>query len=636
MVALTKNRTVLTLVVVTVVAYANTLGNAFVWDDQVLITDNNMIRNSTYVSALLTTDLARDASCSAAYYRPLQTLTYMWDYFVWGLNPAGYHLTNLLLHLTCVLFVWMLVYRITKHNVIALVVAAVFAVHPVNTSAVTYAAGRADSLAFIAMLGSFLLFLRYHDAADEFRLIRMAIFAASLGCFVAALFSRENALLLPILLFLYSWLLNASTKLRLRTALDRILPYIMVATGFLWWRWAVLQFQNKPTYPDVVISVTARLEMMLRSVATYAGLLAWPAHLQMDRQLPAQGPWAHVLTAAGVLMVVGLALAWKWSYHKSTVVCFGLSWFAITLLPMTGVLNLTASVAEHWLYVPSVGLYLAAVAATVQLLEALRSGNPVSSWAQVARPLAATGCAVALLILTARTIVRNMDWANPATLFATTKRSASQSTRARNNLGLEYMRQQRWDEALAELQEAHRLHPEDHTVMRSLAALYLFKGDLDQALAKHLDYLRLDPENADVLLRIAEIYDRRSDFEHAYLSYQLATTHSLCVEPRLQCGSFLLAHRRFEQALQMVAEAYDIDPGCADIFNLLGGILTERGQFEQAQQAFVMARDLDRHASTAKINLSHLAAKRAGAKTARVVASITLSSKLPATTKARP
>lgn len=608
---LTKTRVVLLLALATALAYGNALTNRFVWDDQVLITDNNLIRNSTYIPALFTTDLAHDVFCSAAYYRPVQTLSYMIDYFVWGLNPLGYHLTNLVLHLACVLLASMLIYRITKHEAVPLAVAALFAVHPVNSSAVTYIAGRADSLAFAAMLGAFLFFLRYHNIADESRLTRVTVLAASLGCFAIALFSRENAILLPILLFSYSLLFHSASKHQLRTALTRALPHVMLAITFLFWRWSVLQFHNKPTFSNITIPVTERLEMMSRSVVTYLGLMVWPAHLQMDRQLPLTGLCAHTLMVTGAVIIAALALAWKRSFSRAPVVCFGLTWFAVTLLPMTGMLNLTAPVAEHWLYVPSVGLYLALVAGTVRYLESVRLRNSVSTWTRTVRPLAATACTVALVGLTTRTIIRNADWVNPAALFTATKRSAPDSMRARNNLSLEYIHQHRWNEALSELQEAQRLHPQDLLVQKSLAALYLFKGDFDQALATHLDCLRLDPKNTGVLLRIAEIYDRRGDFERAYHYYTLATASSLGIEPRLRCGSFLLAHRRFGQALQIAAEAYNIDPGCADVFNLIGGILTESGQLEKAEQAFLMARDLDRHASTARINLDRLAAIRA-------------------------
>ncbi len=162
---LSRTRMLLGLVLLTVLAYGNTTQNGFLWDDQPHIVENSHIRNHYYLGIVFRSDLFHSPSATAVpYYRPMQTVSYMADYALWGLNPFGYHLTNLALHLGCVLLLTLLVEQFSQNRWLAGGVAAVFAVHPVLTNAVAYVAGRADSLAFGFMLAAWLLLLRSENA----------------------------------------------------------------------------------------------------------------------------------------------------------------------------------------------------------------------------------------------------------------------------------------------------------------------------------------------------------------------------------------------------------------------------------------------------------------------------------------
>lgn len=568
--ALTSSRAVVALALAVVLAYANTLRSEFVWDDEVLVKDNPTIRNFTYAPAAFVSDLARTGQSSAAYYRPLQTISYMVDYRLWGLNPAGYHLTNLVLHFVCVVLLWLVVRQFGVTSAVALVVALLFAVHPVNTNAVAYVAGRADLLAGAGLLGALLCCgaSRHADAA------RLPLFTGAILCFLIALFSRENAMLLPALVLVYGLVMDR----RPGPALRATLPFLIVLGCFLLWRTEVLRLREQPLLADWGISPADRLQILLRALATYGGLLLWPAHLQMDRQLVQGGPELHLLTAGGVAVILALVGMFR---RGAPVVRFGVAWFGVTILPVAGLLGLTATVAEHWLYLPAIGLYLAGAV----WLAGTRF-NPRWVTAVTLPVIAALGL---------RTAARNRDWRDGVTLYTATANAAPHSHRVRNNLGLAHTAAGHFQQALAELHAAEQLQPADAQLKANLAVVYQLTGQLDAAAHWNMECLRLDPHNVGTLLRIAHLYEARGNIPRARDHFMAALTVTTEVEPRLVFARFLIRQRRLREALRVVADASDLDPGNAAPFLVLGDILTLSRRYPLAAEAFAMAATLDPH-----------------------------------------
>jgi len=573
---LTRTQLLLWLVLLTVLAYANTTQNQFLWDDVVLVTNNSHIRNFHYLGVVFRSDLFHITSPTAIpYYRPIQTVSYMIDYAIWGLNPFGYHLSNLLLHLSCVLLLALLMEQLSANRLLATAVAGLFAVHPVLTNAVAYVAGRADMLAFIGMLSAWLLFLRNNKIA----------FTASLLCYLGALCSRENAFLFPVLIFLQCRILN---RLSWRQSLWNTLPFLLLAATFAAWRCAVLTLHGPFQSPQWAMPWTLRIQIPFRTLATYLGLLVWPAHLQMERQVVTGGLWLYCLTAGGILATAVLIGGLAWSRKHCPLAFFGLWWFILTLLPVSGIFPLNATVAEHWLYVPCVGFFLAIVA-----LVPFRRSTAILGL-------------IALAALTTRTILRNQDWQDAITFYTRTKQQAPHSAAVRVNLGLQYAADGQTNQALSELLTAERLAPGASYSGEKLATFYLKQGDLAQAQGKLADALQLNPHNPDALMQVAMVWERRGDFRKARFYYLRAMAHTLNVSLRLEYGQFLLRHRRHHEALQIADEACALEPPNAQAHNLRGVVLAELGRFDEAQKEFETAKHLDRHSHHATRNLARL------------------------------
>ena len=569
------------LVVMTALAYWNTLGNEFIWDDTMLVVNNSYIRNFSYLGPAFRTDLFHgNSSWVATHYRPLQTVSYMLDYAVWGLNPFGYHLTNLLLHALCAVLVFALVRRIFEHHALAFATALLFAVHPVNTNGITYIAGRADPMAFAGMLGALLLFDAYRKNRN------LTIYAASLVCYAAALFSRESALLFPVLLVLYIVFVKAPWR--------AIVPFVLLAIAFAILRQVTLAeaqaWEGRPTAIAWALPVSVRWQIPFRSLATYLGLLIWPAHLQMERQVVFGHPMLPALTMAGViafvLLVAGIIVAWR----RSRPTAFGLLWFVLLLVPMLGVLNLNATVAEHWVYMASVGFYLAIVSLGLKL--PARIGYSVFG--------------AVIIALMARTISRNTDWTDAATFYARTAKAAPYSASVRANLSRQYAEGGRTDRAFEELLAAERLDPQSAPVKLKLAVAHMVRGD-EAAARRTLDEcLTLAPRNMSALLLAAEFAEADGDLYRARQCLLTAMDAASNPLPAVHYAQFLLRQKEFDKAVTVARQAVALEPGNANLHNLLGVVLAETGQFDEAQRAFEKAARLDRHSPDAKRNLQKL------------------------------
>jgi len=597
---LSRCKSLLVLALFVTVSYGNALLGDFVWDDNILIVDNTYIRNCTYVPAAFLTDLFHDYTVGVAtHYRPLQTISFTMDYALWGLTPLAFHLTNLLLHLLCVVLVWLLMERLGLSRWMSLFVAGLFSVHPVNTNAISYISGRADPLALASMLGAFLLYIEHRKSG------RLIFYLASMVCYLLALLSRESAMLFPLLLAAHSLLLSKDHSPRWRNALFTVLPYALLMISFAFWRAAVLEIQGKPLHTDWTFSLLVRIQVFFRALATYIGLIFWPAHLQMERQVVLGGLRLHLLTAAGVFIsVVGLTLA-RWAYRHCRLALFGLIWFATTLMPVLGFLKLNATVAEHWLYCPAIGFFLAIVAAVSTLRDRIHWLHTLAlNW------FIRIVCISAILALMTRTFVRNLDWANPSSLYAVTKESAPYSAGVRCNLGHELINEGQPGRALTELLIAERLEPRYPRAKSNLAAFYIQQNNLSTARRYTMECLRLDSNNTIGLLQLAGIAEQEGNLYEARSSFLQAIGTTLDVRPRLQYGAFLVRQHQWLEAWRILREARSIEPGNAEVFNLIGVFFAENRQLEKAAESFAMARSLDRHSPNADMNLGRLATLR--------------------------
>ncbi len=558
--------------------YADSLLNGFAFDDHYLVETNLQFRSIDGLAQLF-------RSGGWLTYRPLRTASYAIDYALFGLNPSGFRAFNILYHALNGVLVFTVLRTILGVTRPALLAALLFIVHPVQTESVAFISGRRDILFTLFYLTGFYGFVRYR-ATGRVRWLCLTGISYYLG-----LLSKEMAITLPLLCLGYdlvrsmpdggeggwtSW--TALREAGLRLWRDHRRLYLVIGTIF----------SAVAYYFVALFRVTQRFDLwggglwptLLTSVTImghYLTLLLWPVTLNVDYSFNAF-PVPETLLDSRVLMAIAVMGGSWWAIWRSLAnhrwAAFGGLWFFVTLLPVAQIIPHDEIVAEHYLYLPSIGICLAAAMLAEGLRERVRQRRAVT---------AVFGLVV--LLLGFRTVIRTRDWKDDLTLWTKTVRTAPASARARRNLGRLYMIRGRRQEAAQEFREALRIAPNDAGTWNNLGVMLLELGNLDGAEQAFTGALRLNTLPLDVRINLGIVSLRRGQVKQAE-AYFLAALASAQLAPsqRAQAlnnlGMVRATQGRSAEAEQAFKEAVTLEPGYADARRNLGLAYLEKGQMQ--------------------------------------------------------
>ncbi|MBN2119677.1 MAG: hypothetical protein JW734_01300, partial [Candidatus Omnitrophica bacterium] len=325
------------------IVYFNSLGGQFIRDDNALVKNNIYIKNPANLAKCFTRNIALGSPEKWNSYRPLQMFTYMLDYQIWKLKPAGYHLTNILLHILTGIMLYFFIYAVFGDSILSLYTSLLFIAHPVHTQAVSYISGRADSLAAVFLLFCFILYIRFLGLSTKGTFLFMVI------SYLGALFSRENSLILPGLLILYHFSLKKKFRASSFSALSCIaLIYIVLRLTLL------KSLLSNISYPTTFIQ---RLPGFFAAMAEYFRLIILPFNLHASYGLKLFS-FSDPKVIAGIFVTLILVFYALKKRKQDSLILFSIGWFFMALLPQSNLYPINAYMAEHWLYLPSVGFFL--------------------------------------------------------------------------------------------------------------------------------------------------------------------------------------------------------------------------------------------------------------------------------------
>ncbi len=418
-------------------------------DDNVSITENKLIHDLRNLPKVFTTSFFE----GNAYYRPMVTLTYMLEYYFFGLNPFNYNLNNLLLHILITVCVFYLIQAMFQTAAISFFCSLLFAIHPVNWEAVANVSGRAILLCALFYVLTFYHFCRAKNERKEWSGLSLLFFAL-------ALLSKESALVLPGTLAAYLWFLKRPEQSRPSwTQLFRPLwPYILVEVVYLIWRQHL--GMTKLFYWRNIPEAILGFGTFLRSAFTHVRLFILPIDLHFDRMrklFSSFGDLEFLITVLAFLVCAGFLLR----FHRKIkpVILFLIAWFVIELLPVAqiwvtiGVQPYYISTAEHFLYIPSIAAFVLLVLFVQWLYRKNSDLNFISK--QIFNVI--VGALLTFLFLT--TIQQNIYAAHEIALFERSLQFAPDNARIRNCLALAYAKRQRFEEAEFHYRKVLELDP---------------------------------------------------------------------------------------------------------------------------------------------------------------------------------
>jgi len=412
--------------------YSPMLSADFVWDDGILVVKNSYIHDGSHLKEILTSDIAAGAGRNYYFYRPFQMISYTVDHALFGLDPWGYHAVNILMHIAVAWFVFLIAGHLAKNARLGLLAGVIFLLHPVHSSVVSYIASRADLLCGLGMLGSFYWYVRYAESGGNHRLLVAAIF------YLCALFSKEYAVVLPLLL----WLYHAAWKVPLRR------PQWMTFAGmflfYCWIRLAVVPHILSPS--SYRVPLVSKIPGSFAALREYLRLLVFPVDLHMEYGNRLFS-FRDAVTVQGIVMFVAIVLATVFFLRRKSLVGFACGWFLICLIPVT-VFPLNAFMAENWLYLPSVG-YAFILAWLLNLFWTV----PTVNWGK----LVAAGVVIFYSLVIGQ---QTAYWQNDLSLFSRTAQYAPWSGKTFYNLGNAYFVRGNKEKAAQCYQKAMTLNPD--------------------------------------------------------------------------------------------------------------------------------------------------------------------------------
>jgi tetratricopeptide (TPR) repeat protein len=492
--------------------------NGFVeFDDLAYVNDNPHVTGgltrANALWALGTTEMGN--------WHPLTWLSLQLDARLWGANPFGFHLTNLLLHLGNVLLLFAALVLLTGAPGRSAMVAALFAVHPLNVEAVAWVAERKGLLAAFFGLAAVVAYARRARGGGRLSYAAVVLF------FALSLMAKAVTVTLPaVLLLLDFWPLRRISNLKSRIWEKAPLFALSLAFSAL----APLTQQGAGALRSVSERPLAgRLADALVNPLLYLRKLVWPSDLAVFYPHEPRPLLSPLVLGSALALVAVTALA-LWVWRRRPYLPVGWLWYLGMLLPVAGLVPVGGhSLADRYAYLPAVGIFLLVVWGAAEALAATRLRT-------LALPLGAAavaGCA-------AVTVAQLPHWHDPVALWEHALAVTRDNHRAYHNLGAHYLNAGQTDPAADNLAAAVRLRPDKADWRLHLGRALARQGRLDEAREQFAEALRLDPAMAaaandlgDVLVQLgdprsaAEQYRRAAELDPATLYYRCNVAYAL-------------------------------------------------------------------------------------------------------------
>jgi protein O-mannosyl-transferase len=460
--------------------YAGVVRFDFVYDDTTQILQNPWLTSFSYLPRYFTSHVWAFANIVGAYWRPLFLIWLLVHRILFGAHPAMWHLDSVLLHVAATGFVYLLARRLTRDRVAGLIAALIFGLHPALIESVTWISGATDPLLAVCLVPAFLAFLNWRESRS------LRGLAASLVLYALALMSKEPAVVLGPLIFVYAWIYSDHRLAgRIRDAFAAVVPYIPVTIIYVGIHLLVLQrvdFSRTLATPSRTLLTAPSLLLF------YLRTLVFPAVIspQYSFKLVTAFSATRVLLPCLVLIAAAvlLYLSARGDRDRSRLTGFASAWMLLPLLPAFYLAPQGAHDFAHarYLYLPCIGFGIIVAAAIRRL--------------RVPAVQAVVGGAIVIL-LAVGTAAQQIYWANDMTMFTRGVAIAPENPTALTGLGIELGKRARYPEAINLFQRALAIDAGDWHPNFSLGYTYYILGRYAEAEPLIARAVTINPWGAD-------------------------------------------------------------------------------------------------------------------------------------------
>jgi protein O-mannosyl-transferase len=555
------------IILLTIVVYLPAMTGGFVFDDNIDIIDNPMVKASDGLHRFWFTTEAPD-------YYPL-TWSVLWlEWRLWRDNATGYHVVNIVLHAINAVLLWLVLRRLKIPG--AWLAGLVFAIHPVNVATVAWISEQKNTLSMLFYLAAILLYLRF-DEEGRWKWHRLSLVA-----FLLALLSKSAVVMLPVVLLGCVWWQRG--RVRQKDLLD-VMPFfaLSMALGLI-----TILFQ----YGHILKGHTSRAVGFLSRLAT-AGRAPW---FYLDKALLPYNltviypKWdidasRWISYVPGMVLVGCFMLFWWKRKTWGRPLLFGFGYFVVTLFPVLGFFDQGfyqySLAADHWQYYSIIGVIALVVATGVTI------GRQTHQWGWY---LGGTVGMAVLLALGSASWKRTALYRASETLWQDNVAKNPNAWAAQNNLGVALRERGELDEAFGHFTQAVRLKPDFPEAHDNLGIVLFRLGKLPEATGQFEQALQFRPDFPEVYNNLGMIFKDQKQYERAIEQFQEALKYKPdLLEAHINLGVTLSIMGRYDEAVDQFQEALRIKPDSADLHNNLGVMLSMKGATEQAITHFTEA-----------------------------------------------
>jgi tetratricopeptide (TPR) repeat protein len=549
------------LAIITILAYLPAIQCGFIWDDDAYVTKNTLLTAPDGLWRIWF------STKQPSQYFPLVFTTFRLEYSIWGLNPSGYHLTNILLHAANAILLWILLRRLSIPG--AWLASAIFALHPVQVESVAWITERKNVLMMLFFLLSLLKWVQFlsveHLTVDQSQArCALRFYILSLLFYALSLLSKTTACTMPAVLILILWMKHIPLKAK---RLLQVAPYFLLglAMGILtvWW--------------ELIHQSTARLSLGLTPIdrLLLAGRASWfyVSKLLLPLQLcfsypkwkiDANAPLQYVWLFGCLIMAWSI---WRWRNQLGRKAVAAVIFFPVMLFPMLGFFSLYTFqytyVADHYQYAACIGLIALAIGSGCRWAH---------QFGKAAKAVATVAVACILLFLGTLTWRQTHIYKNLETLWRDTLDKNPNSFLASNNLGILLQDKGNLYEAETLYRRAIKINPAYSTAYYNLGNLLQQQGKLNEAISNYRQALELRmPNPFDVHLNLA---------------------------------TALAQNKEYEEAVKHLNAALRRKPDSSEVYYNWGLILKEQGKLDEAIEKWKKALELNPNFTPARLSLN--------------------------------
>ncbi|MGA2462960.1 MAG: tetratricopeptide repeat protein [Thermodesulfobacteriota bacterium] len=566
------------LVILIGVIYLNSLDNLFTnWDDS-MIYSNYQIRSLDWENIRKIFTYVKGST-----YQPVRVLSYAVDYYFWGLNPLGYHITNIIFYILTSIMVFFILHRLSthlrgnappdSHERIALFGALLFAAHPVHVEAVTWLAARKEGLQGFFFFLAFYLYLkgREEEGRKKFLYLTLVLFS-----FLLATLSKPAAIVFPAILLLYEISLKKNKSIRtdhgwidfvrrhwffiifsvfISFIFTYILMRVMLDAG------GIKPYRGGTFFNNLLIS----FYVFLYNIKLLISTINYSASYTIPISNPILG--VRTLSFIGItFLLFGLSL---WSLKKTKIIFFSFFFFFITLLPYLNIVPISTLLADRYVFIASFS-YCFLLGICFDQFYRFRNKRFSENFFKL------LSIALFLFVLvgySSMTLRQNQIWENSYTLWADAVEKYPDSNTANALMGVVYMELGMDEKAVGYLEKAIQVLPYDYQSRNNLGIVCGRLEQPEKALKELMTAIWLKPEDDSIKINLSVFYQRQKEYQKAVevLRYLLLkNNHDANLHFRL--GLVYKEMGQYDAAISELVKAMELAPQIINPYEELGNI----------------------------------------------------------------